>query len=449
MRTAAALLSAQLALLPAFAHAAADATPSPSPRASAAKVRLTPREAEKLVKEMSAVVERIRGQKFKTPVAMQIVDGATARAHFKSKIQPRDEEQMRYTQEVYFRLGLVSRDTDLLANYLDLAEMGVDGYYEPGSRTLYVLDHVAPDQIRNVMAHELTHALDDQYYDLQAISKLAGGDDDHSTAIAALVEGSAMVVMLIYIEEQRMNLDVPSIKEARTDQVRRVERFKTAPSFIQRSLMLPYVLGFSFMLRGHPWNFFRGGMLMSDLNYAFAHPPLSTRHIIHPELYWRRPDIKFTQPKLPDLSRVLGEGWTKATEGSIGEMGLAVFTGAPLDFDKPEILLPDSWSSKVSAGTIGDMFQQYVNGDRRLTVWVTGWESEAKAQAFARTLPPPTQRRLYFSYGANHLVLMGELGDASKAEKLAIAALQGASYWPHDEGVKKWPPDHGPDTYLE
>jgi hypothetical protein len=428
----------------------ATASPSPSPSTPAkARVKLTPAEADQIVKEMSATVEKIRGQRFKTPVTMQIIDGARAREHFKSKILPRDEEQMKYTQQVYHRLGLIPKDTDLLTNYLNLAEEGVDGYYEPGTKTFYLLDHVSPGDIRAVIAHELTHALDDQHYDLQALSKLAGGDDDRSTAIAALVEGSAMVVMFTYMEQQRSKGQTSSAKDAQVDQARRAEKLKVAPSFTQRSLMLPYILGFSFMLRGHPWNFFRGGMPMSDLDYAFAHPPLSTRHIIHPDLYWLRPNIKFTPPKLADLSRQLGPGWTKATEGSIGELGLAVFTGARTDFDRPEVLLPESWSNAISAGTIGDCFQLYVNGDQRFTVFVTGWQSEAKAQAFARTLPPQNERRVYFRYGVNHLVLMGDFGDVEKAQLLAITALQDATYWPHDEGVGKWPPDRGPDYYIE
>ncbi len=424
---------------------AADPSPSPSPRP---RVKLTRAEADQLVKEVSAAVEKLRGQRFKAPVAMELIDGARAREQFKSKIQPRDEEQMKYTQQVYERLGLIPQGTDLLTNFLNLAEEGIDGYYEPGAKTFYLLDHVAPDEVRGVVAHELTHALDDQYYDLQALSKLSEGDDDRATAIAALVEGSAMVVMLAYMDQER-GKEHASVKKAQIDETKRAEKLKTAPSFTQRSLMLPYTLGFSFMLRGHPWNFFRGGMPLSDLEYAFAHPPLSTRHVIHPDLYWLRPNIKFTPPKLADLSRELGAGWKKATEGSIGELGLAVFTGMHTDFGGARVLLPESWSNALSAASIGDSFQLYVNGAQRLTVFVTAWENEAKAQAFARTLPPQTERRLYFRYGVNHLVLMGDIGDAVRAQQIAIAALQGATYWPHDEGVGKWPPDRGPDRYIE
>jgi hypothetical protein len=422
-------------------------TPRPAPARPRPKVKMTQAEAEALLKETTAAVERIRGLKFKKPVTMQIIDGAGARAQFKSKIEPREEEQMKYTQEVYVKLGLVPRGTDLLTSFLDLAEEGVDGYYEPGAKVFYLLDHVSVDHIKPVMVHELTHALEDQYYDLKAISKLASGDDDRSTAISALIEGSAMVVMLSYMD-QEMRKGRTAVRDAEEDQSRRAEKLKMAPTFMQRSLMMPYILGFSFLLRGHPWNFYGGGLLISDLEYAYAHPPMSTRHIIHPGLYWQRPDIKFTPPKLPDLSKILGEGWSKATEGSIGELGLAVMTGTYLSFDDPKIILPSHWSNQTSVGTVGDVFHQYMKGDERVTVFVSGWESARKAQDFAKTLKPSRGRRDYL-FGGNHLMLFGNIADPEKVDKLATAAFEGANYWPHDEGVGKWPPDHGPEFFLD
>jgi hypothetical protein len=89
------------------------------------------------VREVSAAVEQLRGLKFKTPVQVEIIDGATARANFKARIDPSDEEQ--------------------------------------------------------------AHALEDQNYDLEAVSRQAKGDDDRATAIRAVVEGSATAVMIAYL----------------------------------------------------------------------------------------------------------------------------------------------------------------------------------------------------------------------------------------------------------
>src|SRR5262249_44821807 len=67
----------------------------------------------------------------------------------------------------------------------------------------------------------------------------------------------------------------------------------------------------------------------ADIDHCYANPPFSTREILHPEQYWvarqRRPPLRLV---LPDLSSVLGPGWSKATAGSIGELGLTVLTGS-------------------------------------------------------------------------------------------------------------------------
>lgn len=436
------ILSSRLGAVPLCAAAAAE-TPKTTPRAP--RTRLTTQQAEALVREMSAVVEKIRGLKFKTPVQMKIVNGATARESFKSKIEARDEEQMRYVQEAYLHLGLIPKTANLLTDYLKLAEEGVDGYYEPGTKVFYLLDHVSPDEVKGVMAHELTHALEDQHYDLKAVAKQAQGDDDRGTAISALIEGSAMLVMLSYLDME-MRKGKVVVREVEKSEGKRVERLKSAPSFTQRSLMLPYTLGFTFLLRGDLGNWFRGGILASNIDYAYNHPPQSTRHILHPGLYWRNMDRKFTPPRLPDMSKILGDGWTKATEGSIGELGLAVLTGTWMDLSGPGLLKPTKWTNAAAVGTIGDVFQLYVNGSRKVTVLATAWESTAQADEFERVLRPRTGKRAYI-FGANYVVLVGDVGD--KADALAAAAFEGAGFWPRDESVGQWPPaDRGPDMWL-
>jgi hypothetical protein len=245
------------ALLPALASAA------PPP---AAGPRLTTAQAEALVREVSAAVEQIRGLKFKTPVAMKVIDGATARENFRAKIPAEHEAEIRYTQAAYVHLGLVPKGTDLLTGYLDLAEKDVLGYYESGSKTFYLLDHVRPAEVRSVVAHELTHALEDQNYDLGALQRKAR-DDDHAIAIRALVEGSATAVMLAFVSRDQGQ--EKASQELEKGEAQRAQRLQIAPSFTQRSVLMPYVLGFTFLLRGKPWGWItEGGVLIKDLEQA-------------------------------------------------------------------------------------------------------------------------------------------------------------------------------------
>jgi hypothetical protein len=381
-------------------------------------------EAQARLLEVSAAVEKLRGLKFKTPVPMEILDAAAARASFKARIEPRAEEQARHIGAAYFQLGLIPQGKGLIEEYLDLTDKDMLGYYEHDRKTFVLLSHVSAEEAETVMAHELTHALEDQYYDLQAMARQAGDDDDHATAIRAVVEGSATAVMIAYFS--RSGREEKAREAIQKDEAKRARRLKSAPSFTQRSLMLPYLLGFSFLLRGEPWQWHLDGMRLTDIATAYAHPPRSTRQILHPEQYW----VGGTPPPaptlgFPDLSRILGAGWSLATTGTIGELGLAVLTRAPLDLDSPYVLLPARWTNKPASGVVADLFHHYVNGERRVTVLVTRWETGDDAREFDEGLVSRGEH--VFRFGANVLVVAGDVGD--KGEPLAVAALQGLKYW--------------------
>ncbi len=385
---------------------------------------LTPKQAEDMVREVSAQVEQIRGLKFKTPVAVKITSSAAARESFKAKITDKEQEEMRYTQAAWVHLGLIPKGTDLLAKYLDLTDKDLLGYYEDGSKTFYVLDHVAAAEVRHVMAHELTHALEDQNYDLASVTKKAQ-DDDHLIAIKAVIEGSATVVELAYMSHD-FGGDLAR-KKVEDDQAKRTEKAQIAPSFTQRSLLMPYLLGFSFLLRGKPWEWHPGGgVLVSDLDTAYQNPPHSTRQILHPEQYWHgptRPQVR--DIRLPDIASAFGPGWKKVTEGAIGEMGLAVMTGSREAIEMPWGLLPERWTNKAADGTRGDIYQHYVNGAKSATLFLTSWETERDALEFVAAMEKKGWHSI--RYGANVLLLIGDAAD--RVEAVSGAAFSGASYW--------------------
>ncbi len=379
------------------------------------------------MREISASVEQLRGLKFRTPVAMKVISGATARENFRAKIDPEFEEESRHVQTAYAQLGLVPRGTDLNKASLDLAEKGVDGYYEPGSKTFFLLDHVAPDEVRGVIAHELTHALEDQNYDLLAVQKNADGDADRATAIRSLIEGSAMVVMFAFLSREQGQKEAKAKVEK--SQSARADPLKIAPTFTQRSLVLPYLLGFSFLLHGKPWDWaFGNGVLITDIAKAYRDPPLSTREILHPEQYWGGHFGHRERLRLPDLSWVLGKGWSKATEGSIGELGLSVLAGSHDSIDPSWALLPTRWTNEASTGTTGDVYQHYVNGTRSMTALLTRWETDRDAHEFEDALV--NKGRYYTQFGVNILVLAGDVED--RGEAVALAALQGTNYRPDE-----------------
>jgi hypothetical protein len=385
--------------------------------------RLTPQQAQEMVVEVSKIVEQIRGLKFKTPVSAQIISSATARENFKSKITEKDMQELRNTQNAWIHLGLIPPGTDLVAKYLNLTDKDLLGYYEDGTKTFYVLDHVSAGEVRSVMAHELTHALEDQNYNLASVTKKAQ-DDDHLIAIKAVIEGSATVVELAFMSRE-VGSDLATKKVAENE-TKRAERLKIAPSFTQRSLLLPYLLGFTFLLRGKPWEWHvGGGVKISDLDDAYANPPHSTRQILHPEQYWSggaRPQVR--DINLPDLASAFGPGWKKTTEGAIGEMGLAVMTGSRESLEMPWAFMPMRWTNRAADGTRGDIYQHYVNGDKTATLLLTRWETDRDALEFVEALEKKGWHTI--RYGTNVMLILGNVAD--RVEAISLAVFSGASY---------------------
>ena len=158
----------------------------------AATGQLTLARAEALIRETSLTVEQLRRLRFKRPVAVEVVDPATARKHFEEDIDDEDRERARHIRDAWVQIGLIAPETDLVEARLDQAEKDVAGYYKSGSDTFRLLSHVSESEVRAVMAHELTHALEDQHYDLLAVQKRAT-NADQAVAIRSVIEGSAMV----------------------------------------------------------------------------------------------------------------------------------------------------------------------------------------------------------------------------------------------------------------
>jgi hypothetical protein len=394
----------------------------PSQPAKAGAGSLTTAQAEALVRETSATVERLRRLRFKTPVTVEVVDSAAARKDFESQLDDAEREQARVTRDAWVAIGLVAPGTDLVAAHLDTAEKDVVGYYQSKSKTFRLLSHVSEREVRSVMAHELTHALEDQHYDFEMVMKGAT-NADHAVAIRAVIEGSAMVTTLSI---QRTQGGIGKAKEeaARSSQAR-AKTVEGKPTFVQMQLLLPYTLGFSFLLRGKPWELLFDGVRIEDIDKAYLEPPHSTREVLHPEQYWGGRRDRARSLSLPDLSKVLGPGWSQSVTGAIGELGLTLLTGSELKTGGFEMLIPASWGTPGASGTAGDVYHHYVNGERSVTLLLTRWESVRDADEFQRTLKPG--RRKLFRFGANLLMLMGDYGD--KAEPLAGECARSVKYW--------------------
>jgi hypothetical protein len=382
------------------------------------------------VPRIQEAVAEIRGLEFERPVAVKVVTSAEARAHFAARAEllwPR--ERVAIDQAVYANLGLLPTGFDLLGSFLDVLEEQAQGYYDPGSRTFFLVDTAAEqDTTPMLIAHELTHALDDQHYGLDTLLTAAQDDDDRSAALSALIEGSGTAVMTVFLgrELQAGHITLLALQGLQKTEAARAARLKATPAVIQRGLLSSYILGLSFLLRGDASRL-RAGLDAADLSAAFADPPRSTEQILHPEKYWNpaKRDDPWTVT-LPDISARLGAGWSLAARGTLGELVLASITGAPpLDPGSAATLSPRSWTTVAAAGIGGDAYHHYVKASKSLTVVATAWDTEHDAIEFQGGLVTVPKRRS-FRFGNKVVVLAGEdLG--SRTEALAAAVLSGVS----------------------
>lgn len=272
--------------------------------------------ADEVLQEMS----RITGWDLKTPLKKSIRSREEIRAYVLRQMDDEKDGKERYASErTAEALGLIPKDFNLDGFLVDLLTEQIAGLYDPKTHEFYIADWIPADEQRMVMSHELTHALEDQHFDIEPWVKAARPNDDAELARESVLEGSAMAAMLEYqLQGTGIKLkDLPdfdaSIPAALVGDLSDTPMLKKAPPFIKDSLIFPYFNGLTFslaVLKSGGYPAFRG---------VFARPPANTQQIMHPDLYFANrtpPPLKLDLPAVGP-----GEGWTLLEENSLGEFG--------------------------------------------------------------------------------------------------------------------------------
>jgi len=278
-----------------------------------------------------------------------------------------------YAAEIVLKaFGLAPPDFAYRSFLIKLLSEQVAGYYDPKARQFYLADWIELDGQKPVMAHELTHALQDQHFNLRRFEKWPDGDSDAELAARALIEGDATLAMTHYLTRHPM----VALAFMRSSQDTPSEQFEKAPRAVRESLMFPYAEGSNWAAEVHD----RGGWDM--VSKAFTKLPQSTEQILHPEKYFAyEPPVKVT---LPDFRRALGPRWKRIDNDVSGEWGYYLVL---------DEYLKDAKSSKqAAAGWGGDRFVIY-EGPRKsgvflaqLTVWDTAADAEEFLAAYTRRI---------------------------------------------------------------
>ena len=279
--------------------------------------------------EVLSQMSEITGLALRSPVKKSLRSKEQIRAHIIEEMNDDKDAAERYagarSAEAF---GLLPKGFDLDSFMIDLLTEQIAGLYDPKAHEFYVADWIHIEDQRMVMAHELTHALEDQHFQIEGWAKAARPNDDAELARESVLEGSAMVAMVEYLLQGsgRSLQDLPDIDPAMLiGDMAETPLLKKAPPFLKDALIFPYIDGLTFsaaVLRPSGWQALAG---------IFTKPPVSTQQILHPALYTSG-KVPATI-SLPSMEKALGPDWTKLEDNVMGEFGwkevLKQFLGEP------------------------------------------------------------------------------------------------------------------------
>jgi hypothetical protein len=313
-------------------------------------------------------VEAARGLRFLRPVTPRPVTQEEMAAIVSESIDrslPADEAAA--MAKAWATIGVLPEGTDLLATYRELTASQVIGLYDETSKSLYFVGSSNPTPLeRFTLAHELTHALDDQHFDLGRLDELtAKCQDDRVDAYTSLAEGDAMEAAFQWARD---NLSLQELTEFGVEAAQAPPPPASTPPFLIDLIEFPYTDGQAFVdaLRA------QGGQGAVDA--AFTDPPASTEQILHPDRYAGDAPESVAVPR---LAARLGAGWRDLDVQEVGEEWLRHMLALRLD---------EAQADAAAEGWDGGQYRAFADSDRVAVVMDTAWDSPDEAEEFAQAI---------------------------------------------------------------
>lgn len=383
--------ASDLALSPSLSPVTASptATRSPTPEPSAILARR--------IAEVEAQVPPIRGLRPTADVPTRVIDRERLKTELRAAFaQEGLDEQYRTVGDLYEHLGLLPDDTDLEQVVLEVTGAGVIGVYFPDRKEMVVVESGAglDPTARMTLAHEFTHALQDQHFGLEGLDIEDPTQSDRGIARLALVEGDATQLMIEWASAHLTPLELLSVVAGSlTPEQQRI--LDETPPAVSRQMLFPYVEGQLFVADLKQ----RGGWRAID--EAYTKPPDSTEQILHPEAFAARE--RPIAVRLPAVGAALGEGWSNVLEDTMGELTSQIWLDLATASSDPETT-PSA--VRAAAGWGGDRIASYEGpGGAWAVAWQTAWDSARDAAEFRATAAAVLRRLPADS------ALLGEGGD--------------------------------------
>jgi hypothetical protein len=364
--------------------------------------------SEAVLRYKSAFEELLPGLR-RLPFKHEVKRDVTRREQMKNLLLKEFDEDMTpaefHANEVAMKaFGLVPRTLDLKPLLVQVYSEEIAAFYDPRTKTMHLIEEPEEkkkaqpsflerllgkkagfdkDENKTVIAHELTHALADQHYDLDRMHDVARNDDDRAMAVSALIEGEATLAMMAAGMDDWDGSRIVKLPAADLDRglafmapfmtmLSGGKAIRGAPAIISESMIFPYLRGMVFcaaLANEGGWK---------SVDEAYRDPPVSTEQVIHPEKYRTKRDLP-TLIQLPALRP--GEAWKEAGQNVLGEMQIAVLLGRS--------------GSRAAAGWDGDRYAVFEGPDEKLgLVWLSTWDSRDDAREFAEAYTKYQTRRM-------------------------------------------------------
>jgi len=345
--------------------------------------------------EIRREIETLRGKKFINEVPIYKISEKELRAISDRELDKQfPGPKLRSYEELLAWLDIIPPHTDLKSVYADFLVDQVAGLYDSETKEMCIpsflggtnnagrkaaekkLEEISPEIDNITLAHEFTHALEDQYWPIDdPKDQDAKASTDRGTAHSFVLEGSATREMTEVIPAQtsgrsprtyfllwnliHSDLGELALNYALSDALKSSDALVDGvPETLARTETMPYSFGYSFCTAVmRQWG-------LDGLDYIYEHPPVSSSQVMHPKKCWEWRDL----PVQIDLPETLSGDWRQVSLDCVGEAGLAALFGCQFKNLNRGLDLARGWDGDHVA-----LFEG-ANG-HRLLLWASSWDS--------------------------------------------------------------------------
>lgn len=317
------------------------------------------------VAELIPRIEKVTGMTFKTPPKVATKTADEVRTFLEQQFaESRAATELEGQEQAYKLLGLIPWELNVKRLMLELLAEQVAGYYDPKAKTLYVVQGAPAEAVGITLAHELVHALQDQYVNLDSIQG-AGNDNDRATATQSVIEGHATYEqMILTVGDGNLADKLPGGWDMIRQQIREAKntmpKLSAAPMLIQETLLFPYLAGAEYV---------RAYTAAKGKGNPFARFPQSTAQVLHSAKFIAGTDSLPLRIALPKPT-----GGTVTYSNDLGEFEVRLWLY--------EHLHDQAASGRGAGGWAADAYQVVKTPKGNAIVWLTLWDSPVDAGEF-------------------------------------------------------------------